>query len=127
MAKCWANARKCCFVMVILIGDFMLLICQAAWQSQEIFSSIFFGSGRRFLHRLSAACLLRRLRSGCCALLRPPLRPIFRRKSLTATGVVAIEIPRCYALKSCQLIVRVVYLFCPDGFVETGVFQIRCA
>jgi hypothetical protein len=37
----------------------------------------------RLRHRASAASLLSRGRSGCCADLRPPLLPTLRRKSLT--------------------------------------------
>lgn len=58
--------------------------------SRNYFSIISLGDGRRFLHRDSAAILLRRFRSGCCADLRPPLLPILRRKFFTVGGVLFI-------------------------------------
>lgn len=66
----------------------MIQYYEAAWHCQVTFSGIFFGSGSCFLHLDSAACLFSFLRSGCWALFLPPLRPAFRRNSVTALLVV---------------------------------------
>ena len=52
---------------------------------QELFSTVF-GLGMLPRQRDMAASRLRRLRSGCCEDLIPPLLPIRRRKSFTGAG-----------------------------------------